>query len=194
MLPLHFFLQGLIHLALARSTKRRRHLLKSRRFTKQIQTWVKKGNPNCHHMLLLLQAETLSLSSKNNVARIRKGYDDAVASAARSGFLHHQALANERAALFFVAQEDYNWATAYFQKSRALYMEYGAKAKASHLDELCEKLDLDLGADSSTRGSSLFARSRLGKLDDILARNKRSQCMEELMTSHSSFASSHPTS
>jgi len=96
MLPIHFFLQGLITLALAKKTKKSKYRRRARYYTSQIQSWVKKGNPNCHHMVLLLQAETMGIKDRRNAAaRIRRAYDDAIASAARAGFLHHQALANE---------------------------------------------------------------------------------------------------
>jgi len=65
-------------------------------------------------------------------------YDDAIVSAALSGFLQHQDLANERAGLFYISQlQDHKLARLYLGRARVLYVEYGADAKVKHVDEIC---------------------------------------------------------
>ena len=180
MLPMHFFYQGLIALSLARTTTKGKYRRKARMYTSQIRTWVKKGNPNCHHMLLLLQAETMGLSKAEKMtSRVKKEYSDAIASAARAGFLHHQALGNERAALFFVSRGDHSWATLYFQNARNLYEEYGAMAKAQHVDQQCNELDLSLRESVRPSSSLHFARERVAERGSLLAKGNEAGWLEE---------------
>ena len=111
-----------------------------------------------------------------NTSRITKEYADAIASSARSGFLHHQALSNELAGNFFVAKDPI-YAASYFQNARNLYWEYGAHAKVKHIEELCSttyRLDLDVvgtsAAVQSSRGSAYFARERVPQRVSLLAK------------------------
>lgn len=166
MVPMHHLYKGLIVLALARKTGSLSCRRRAATHIRQIRNWVKKGNPNCHHMLLLLQAERLSLSRRNRKhqrARTQKEYDDAIASAARAGFLHHQALGNERAALFFLECKDFNWASWYFSNARKLYQDYGALAKVKDVEEHCGRLQLNLERSPKERSSAFLARERLSQ-------------------------------
>jgi predicted ATPase len=182
MLPIHFLVQGLVSLALAKRSKkgpqRRRYCRKAKQSTRQIETWLKSGNPNCHHMLLLLKAEKLSVDSKKGENRIRKEYDDAIASAARSGAMQWQALGNELAALHFASKHDSFWATHYFLMAYELYEEYGAFAKCRHIEQVAAdqfQIVIDGTPDNlnSKRGSAFFARERVS---DIL-KDARSRMM-----------------
>lgn len=193
MLPIHVFLQGLIGFAMARKTRKesRFHRRKALSCTNQMRTWVKKGNPNCHHLLLLMEAELQGLmdvmDTKSSRSRfflrrrarevrattIRK-YDDAVASAGRSGFLHHHALANERAADYCLRNGDQGMATAYLKRARLLYIEYGAAAKANHINEVFESTEFQVAAGQRPiSSSSVYAKERLSV--SVPSRDGRSQ-------------------
>ena len=69
---------------------------------RQIKEWVQQGNPNCHHMLMLLQALRKATKPAVNPKEVRRAYDEAIIAAGRLGFLHHQALANRLAGSFFL--------------------------------------------------------------------------------------------
>jgi hypothetical protein len=84
-------------------------------------------------MLLLLQAETLSASSVESEI-VRKSFDDAITMAGKLGFLHNQALGNERAGVYFLEQGDNAWASTYLSRARHLFREWGAMGKVNQMD------------------------------------------------------------
>lgn len=98
-----------------------------------MQKWVRKGVINCRHMILLLQAETLSASSADSEV-VRKSFDNAITMAGKLGFLHNQALGNERAGVYFLEQGDNVWASTYLSRARKLFREWGALAKLDQMD------------------------------------------------------------
>eukprot|EP00957_Ditylum_brightwellii_P089626 6825927-Ditylum_brightwellii.AAC.1 len=60
----------------------------------KLESHVQYGKANCEHKLLLLQAESKSLLGENQDA-FRK-YELSIAVAEKNGFIHEQAIANER--------------------------------------------------------------------------------------------------
>jgi hypothetical protein len=79
--------------------------------------------------------------------------------AGKLGFLHNQALGNERAGVYFLEQGDNAWASTYLSRARQLFREWGAMAKVKQMDlkykDLFEK-------ESELRpGRFLKAQSRL---------------------------------
>jgi hypothetical protein len=113
---------------------------------------------NCSHMLLLLQAETLSASSAESEV-VRKSFDDAITMAGKLGFLHNQALGNERAGVYFLEQGDNAWASTYLSRARQLFREWGAMAKVKQMD--LKYRDLFEKESEPLLCSSLNAQSRL---------------------------------
>ena len=132
------FFIGLISIQLARKTGKRKYKTRSRKVIKQFEKWVKGKLVNCHHMLLLLRAE--NDAQKGEPISVKLAYDQAISSACRSGFMHHAALANERAGWFFLEQKDKDWAELYLLRSYELFDEWGAKAKTAQLEERHECL------------------------------------------------------
>jgi hypothetical protein len=90
-------------------------------------------------MLLLLHAEALSGSSAESEV-VRRSFDDAIAMAGRLGFLHNQALGNERAGVYFLEKGDNAWASTYLGRARRIFTEWGATAKANQMDLECRDL------------------------------------------------------
>jgi hypothetical protein len=109
-------------------------------------------------MLLLLQAETLSASSAESEV-VRKSFDDAITMAGKLGFLHNQALGNERAGVYFLEQGDNAWASTYLSRARQLFREWGAMAKVKQMD--LKYRDLFEKESEPLLCSSLNAQSRL---------------------------------
>eukprot|EP00975_Prorocentrum_lima_P029826 6259737-Prorocentrum_lima.AAC.1 len=60
-----------------------------------IRGWAKNGNVNVVHYLRILGAELAVLSGKNNKAK--EGFNAAIATSSRNGFLQDRALAHELA-------------------------------------------------------------------------------------------------
>ena len=101
---------------------------------------------------------------------VTKAYDEAIKSAARSGFTNHEALANERAGLFVVDFRETNKkakddnavadvAEQYISRAMALYREWGAKAKAEQLEQHFPQLK----PSELTQGSNIKARRRFSR-------------------------------
>jgi hypothetical protein len=104
--------------------------MKSISKTKQ---WVKKGNPNCVHILYFLEAERESCDGAFDEAR--KLYDKSIKSAARNGFRSDRALANERCAHMLQQTDDEFWSNEYFHSACDEYIEFEAHAKVYQLQK-----------------------------------------------------------
>lgn len=131
-IPMRVFFIGLAHAVLANTTKQRRHRTQRDSIIRTMESWVSQGNVNCHHMLLLLTAEKMV---GKNVDVVQKAFDAAISAAGRSGFLNNRALANERAGIYFLSQNDSTWASTYLRRASETYREWGAAAKTKQLFE-----------------------------------------------------------
>lgn len=135
-----YFFEGLLYLSKAISNPR--YYRKATRFVSLIEKWVRSGAVNCHHMFLIMRAEQAAccregcrkLQSKEDRKKIQNKYDEAIAAAGRLGFLHHQALINERAGAFFQRQGDDAWAKIYLVRARELYFRWEAFALVKHIE------------------------------------------------------------
>jgi DNA uptake protein ComE-like DNA-binding protein len=79
---------------MARKTKKQKFKKDAKKLHSTIKSWVKKGNPNVIHCDRLLDAERATLGGKSNAAL--EHCQSAASLAARGGFVHDAALANER--------------------------------------------------------------------------------------------------
>jgi histidine kinase len=93
-----------------------------------LSKWIKSGFVNVPHLLLLLQAEKLSITSRDTDA-VKKAFCEAIKSSAKRGFSLFCAIGNERAGVYFL-DHDHNWSAFYIDRALALYRELGAEAKA----------------------------------------------------------------
>merc|ERR1711865_858725 len=66
--------------------------------------------------------------------------DTAISYALRDGFLHHAALASERAGLYFLFLDDEVFASKYLSRAYILYKEWGAYVKVNQLASQYESL------------------------------------------------------
>jgi len=99
-----------------------------------LRTWAKKGNPNCLHLDAFLDAEKARADRKQYAAI--KSYESAVILSARQGFLHEQALANERYADLLFGLGRTEDALTQVQDAIKLYREWGAMSKVNQLESL----------------------------------------------------------
>ena len=65
-------------------------------------------------------------------------YNASIASAKKSGFIHEQGLACEKAGFYYKKRADYPKAASYFQQSLACYKEWGSSVK---IDMIQKELD-----------------------------------------------------
>lgn len=119
----YIFVKALAALAMLHSSKgnpfnKNRKWQKQKSWSmKKLKLFLKKGNVNVHHMLLLLEAENYSLKKNADIAQVRQKYDEAISMSTRAGFVNDQALGNERAGLFFLKRGDLSWASTYIARA-----------------------------------------------------------------------------
>jgi predicted ATPase/signal transduction histidine kinase/DNA-binding NarL/FixJ family response regulator len=88
---------------------------------------------NFEHAYLILRAEKSRI--ENRLMEAMHFYDQAIASAREHGYLCNEALANELAARFWLAQQKENFANLYLKGARYAYQQWGATAKVEDLEE-----------------------------------------------------------
>ena len=95
------------------------------------------------HYASLLNAENASLSKiKRKQKTVAKLYQDAVVDAARVGYLHDAALANERYAGFLLhVLQDKQEAKHRLEEAVRFYSDWGAERKAGLLHKAIEGLN-----------------------------------------------------
>ena len=125
---------GMAAYFLYRSTKKKKYLVQAKRYQSRMKQLVKRCGLNTHAMYLLLLAERQSLKADVNTAR--KYYDNAISCFARTGFIHLEAIACERAGDYMDKFSDKFWSLSYYDRARLRYIEWGAIAKAHQLREL----------------------------------------------------------
>lgn len=161
-----FLFQGLIAFALALSTNQRLiYARQGRSFLKRLKKMVRKGCINVHHMMLLLQAEEMALHGERD--KVQEAFDAAIRAAGKLGLMHNQALGNERAGAFFLRKGDPSWSSTYFSRAWMLYVEWGAKAKANHLETKYGTIIDKSKLSSNCSGTGIKAKSRFGKMSEI---------------------------
>jgi hypothetical protein len=126
------FANALSCFAMARKTGQRKYKKQARRFQRIIKKWSEKGNPNCTHYNVFLDAEGAALKGKKNTAN--KYYEAAMLLAGRRGLIQDQALANERYAEFHLENNEEEAARYRLGEAIKLYTEWGACRKVDQLE------------------------------------------------------------
>ena len=122
------FMHALTHFAVG--SKDRKTL---RAYRKRMKKWAQMCGANFWHKSLLLEAEAARVSGQDRKAMDL--YDQAIAEAARNGFEHHAAMANECAARFYSGLGKEHLAATYFAAAHYGYLRWGALAKAKQLEQ-----------------------------------------------------------
>ncbi len=95
----------------------------------KFEVWARIGPSNFAHKRDLIRAELLRARNERQPAAA--AYEAAVISAAESGFIHDEALAHERAALFFQASHVAEKSRAHAQAAVTQYEKWEAWAKSA---------------------------------------------------------------
>jgi hypothetical protein len=134
------FLCGLAVVADARQKQRRRAPY-ARMYSNLLRRWAAKGEPRYflgkHY---LLEAELAVLTGNRVNAFIL--YATAIATSREEKLIMQVALASERTARFLLEQGDNERATTFFHDALTMYNEWGASAKALHLENEINELGL----------------------------------------------------
>jgi hypothetical protein len=153
--------------AMFKQTRKRWYLRYARRIARQIEAFVKEGAMNCVHMHLLLQVEMMTCKKVRRSAlahsqtELRRAFDRAISSAARSGFCHDAGLANERAAMYH-SDFDAEYAKVYWHEAFQRYVDWGAGRKLEQMTELhpCLRKKGRKSTTNSVESGHMNARSR----------------------------------
>jgi hypothetical protein len=127
------FFSSMVALAMAAKGKQyRRNVRWTKKTIKKFKRYARHCPDNFLEKLYLLEAELARVRGHNEKARDK--YKSAIAYAANSGSLFMHALANERAARFFVARDDLANAELYFREACLSYKTWGGTGKLERLE------------------------------------------------------------
>ena len=127
------FYNGLIcFLKAEESNTKKPYVKQGQKYLKILRQWVKKGDPNLVHRLRFLEAEWAVVRGRREEA-IRL-YRDAIRLVSRLGFNNDHALFRERFGVYLLTNDiDEGSAYHYLINAHALYLEWGATAKAARM-------------------------------------------------------------
>jgi PAS domain S-box-containing protein len=133
--PMHNFYYSLALLALypaASKIEQKKKLKKVALLQKKMKQWALKSPGNYLHKYDLVEAEKARVLGQDEKAALY--YDRAVKGASRNEYIHEAALANERAAEFYLARGRNKVAQCYLRDAYYGYIHWGATAKVKHLE------------------------------------------------------------
>ncbi|RMH71121.1 MAG: PAS domain S-box protein [Cyanobacteria bacterium J007] len=151
-IPLCYFYSALARLAVARhdeDSARSPQLERVREIQQKLQTWAGFAPTNHLHKWELIEAELQALLGNDRAAT--DAYDRAIEGAKSGEFFQEEALANERAALFYLNRGKSKIARAYLEDARYGYLRWGALHKVAYLERQHPSL---LGRSPSETSSS----------------------------------------
>lgn len=154
---------ALVCFGLARIKNRRKYLVKARGLMASLEKLSKQGAVNAVILLFLLKAEEKTFQ-RVSVVEVKKAFDDAISSSARTGFSQVEAIANERAGHFMLAAGDAFWGRSYVLRSWHLYHEWGAVAKVRQMER---KYDFLQDSVDDFQSSNVQLRGQFAYYDDL---------------------------
>lgn len=131
-IPIFYFYDSLAHLATYDSTQRSEYIL-GRVIDNQskMRNWANHAPANFQHKFDLVEAEKLRVLG--NYWQAMELYDRAIVGAREHGYIQEEALANELAATFYLAQGREKVAQLYLVEAYYGYLRWGATAKVQDL-------------------------------------------------------------
>ncbi len=110
---------------------------------KLLKTWSKHGAMNFLHKYYTVEAEYhhVVLNQFDNAAEY---YDKAIELAKQNNYINEEALANERAALFYLSHNKEKVARIYMSDAYYYYLKWGAIAKVTQLEKNYSNLLLNI--------------------------------------------------
>jgi predicted ATPase/signal transduction histidine kinase/tRNA A-37 threonylcarbamoyl transferase component Bud32 len=145
--PLYASLTMLALYPTAKAVEQERYAKELERHKAQIAIWADNCPANFRHKHLLIAAEQARIDGADGEAM--KLYEQAIQAAHDNEFPHHEALANELAAKFHLAQGRPKIARVYLADAVYGYARWGAEAKVAQLKEKYAEL-LPRGAEASS--------------------------------------------
>ena len=128
----------------ASADERAQHLEALASHHNQLKTWAENCPENFANRAALIGAEMARLDGRDRDAMDL--YEQAIRSARDNGFVHNEAIANERAACFYAKLGFDTISYAYLRNARYGYARWGADAKVRQLDQSYPRLKDELPA------------------------------------------------
>ena len=169
-IPVFYFIDSLIRLALCAdqdqldTALRAEHLDKIEANQLKLNHWAEQNPDNMAHKYQLVEAELAYVTQDRSLNTI-ESYQKSIALAVQSGFLHEEAIANERLAEYLLANKQPDIAKVYLTRAFHLYQQWGAEIK---LGQLQYKHPLLLGEFSQSYSSSSTALQLQNKQSSLL--------------------------
>jgi len=158
LLGCHFY-SAMVFFEQYRRTGKRKYVVWAKKRKRALQQIHDAGNPNAAIYLSLVEAEIVSITVKKEVPMIISSYEQSIVTIKEEGYVHMEALANERAGFALAEIPGYHIsASEHFDRAIHLYQDkWGAYAKAQWLRERQAAL-----IPEATMNSKLWRRSVLG--------------------------------
>jgi len=127
-----YFYEGLITSSIARNTENDIEFIKIiKEDIVKIERYVDNAPMNCRNKILLLEAELAVLQKREDEASSH--YQMAISVSNKNGFPNEEALALEKAAIFYLGSDSELYATKLLLQSFNCYQAWGAYSKMSHM-------------------------------------------------------------
>jgi len=120
-------------IALARKSGRNENSDTIEESIAQMKVWASSAPWNYENKLQLMNAEYAFLHG--DLVTAAQAYEVSIELAKKRSFVHEQALALERAGVFFLESGEHDVSINYFMRSRDCYTQWGAHRKAAHIQE-----------------------------------------------------------
>ena len=172
-IPVFYFFDSLTRLASCRDmhagdSERDKQLEKVSANQEKLKFWAERCPENCASKYKLVEAETIAVTDAASLSTIET-YQASIKLAIESGFLHEEALANERLAEYLITNNQADIAKVYLTRAYHIYQQWGATAKLGQLlqkhplllSEFFERHNSTSGSEESPR----FISEKSGQLD-----------------------------
>jgi len=145
MAVVHEFIVGLVLLSIAKNSSERSKLISdANECIEKLTNWSSICPDNFLNKLTLLKAELSALNGDE--FRAVHFYNQSILLAKRSKFIHEEALASEKAAIYLFERKRDSSAHHFLLQAYEAYFQWGATAKMMHLRNLYPSLTANLGS------------------------------------------------
>jgi len=107
----------------------------------QLEVWAQHNPVTFENCAAIVGAEIARIEGR--VLEAQDLYEKAVRSAHTQGFVHNEAIANERAGCFYAARGFERIAVTYLREARYCYRRWGADAKVRQLEQLYPQIGVE---------------------------------------------------
>ncbi|MGK7917107.1 MAG: SpoIIE family protein phosphatase, partial [Prochloraceae cyanobacterium] len=180
-IPLLYFYDSLARLAIYNSSlalEQKQILSKINQNQKKIKYWAHYAPMNHLHKYYLIEAEKCRVLGKKHAAM--ENYDRAISLAKENEYLQEEALANEIAGRFYLAEKKDKLAEVYLREARYCYEKWGAIAKVKAMDAFYPQFFASQVSTISTSITSTTSNNS-GEVVDLGAVLKASQTISRQM-------------